>query len=377
MNLYNWVIVIILLALLLNLLNNLKLLKPLRKGRKQFRKPPLVSILVPARNESENIENCISSLAEQDYANYELIVLDDNSEDDTLFKLKKLQEKYPKLQFFSGESPPHGWTGKNFACHTLSQYAKGEWLLFTDADTVHKKYSISRALHSAIREKAKLLSIIPDIVMETIPERIFVPIIYFGLLSFLPLKLVNSSKFKKAVVALGPFMLIAAEFYRKIGGHERIKGEILDDFRLAQEVKKNGGKQIIMNGKETMTVRFYKDFIAFWNGFSKNSFGVFENPLVFLPFITACVCLYLVPYVVFLHGLVHSRFELMPFFQITLITLHSIFILFKFRINRIHMLLHPISVLLWILVVINSMRLTLLNRTLVWKDRVYNARKIE
>ncbi len=377
MNLYNYVVTIILMALLLNLLNNLKLLKPLRKSKRKLKNPPLVSVLVPARNESENIEKCIISLINQDYPNYELIVLDDNSEDDTLFKLKKLQEQHPKLQFFSGQSLPYGWTGKNFACHTLSKFAKGDWLLFTDADTVHKKYSISRAVHSAIREKTKLLSILPNILMETIPERIFVPIMYFGLLSFLPLRLVNSSKFRKAVTALGPFMLLDAEFYRKIGGHEKIKSEILDDFRLAQEVKKNGGKQVIMNGKDTMTVRFYKDFRSFWDGFSKNSFGVFENVFVFFPFIITCTCLYLIPYVIFIYSLTQSELSLMVLFQIILISLHSLFILVKFKINRMHLILHPLSVLVWILVVFNSMRLTLLNRAMVWKDRLYNPRKIE
>ncbi|OQX52023.1 MAG: hypothetical protein B5M53_09630 [Candidatus Cloacimonas sp. 4484_209] len=376
MTFYNWIITAIIFALLLNLLNNLKLIKPLRKGRKKLKNPPLVSVLVPARDESDNIEKCITSLANQDYPNYELIVLDDNSSDDTLIKLEKLKEKFPKLQYISGKSLPVGWTGKNFSCYTLSQYAKGQWLLFTDADTVHRKQSISRAVSSAIRYKAMLLSVIPDITIETIAEHIFVPIIYFGLLTFLPLRLVNSSRFSKVVIALGPFMLINADFYRKIGGHEKIKGEIVDDFRLAQEVKKNGGKQLFMNGKETVRVRFYKNFAAFWNGFSKNSFGAFDNsPLVFLPFIAVCICTYLIPYIAFTHEIINSKLELLVFFQVILITLHSIFILFKFRINRFHIILNPISIALWILVALNSMRLTLLDRTLVWKDRIYSLKK--
>ena len=376
MTLYNLIITVIIFALLLNLLNNLKLIKSLRKGRKKFKNPPLVSVLIPARDESDNIEKCITSLANQDYPNYELIVLDDNSSDDTLIKLKKLKEKFPKLQYISGKPLPAEWTGKNFACYTLSQYAKGQWLLFTDADTVHRKQSISRAVSSAIRHKAMLLSVIPDITIETFAEHIFVPIIYFGLLTFLPLRLVNSSRFSKVVIAMGPFMLINADFYRKIGGHKKIKGEILDDFRLAREVKKNGGKQLFMNGKETVRVRFYKNFAAFWNGFSKNSFGAFDNsPLVFLPFIAVCICTYLTPYIAFTHEIINSKFELLVFFQVILITLHSIFILFKFRINRLHIIFTPLSIALWILVALNSMRLTLLDRTLVWKDRIYSLKK--
>lgn len=377
MILYNSIVTIALLVILLNLLNNLKLLKPITKRKKPLEKPPLVSVLVPARNESENIEKCITSLANQDYPNFELIVLDDNSEDDTLVKLNRLKEKYPKIKIYIGEVLPEGWTGKNFACHTLSSYAHGEWLLFTDADTVHRKDSLTSSLHSVIREKAKLLSIMPDIIIKTIPEKIFTPLMHFALFSFLPLKIVNTYRYKKAVIALGPFLLINANFYRKIGGHENIKNEILDDFRLAQLVKKHGGKFVIMDGKDNVKVRFYKDFRSVWDGFSKNSFGAFENsPLILLPFLTIVYCLYLIPYFLLFNGLINLQLKLLPFFQVLLITLHTGLIALKFRIKPVLIILHPLSVLLWTLIVLNSMRLSLQNKSLVWKERLYSLRKV-
>jgi chlorobactene glucosyltransferase len=376
MTLYNMVITFFLIAILLNLLSNLKILKQLKKRRKPLAESPLVSILVPARNEEENIERCIISLMQQDYENFELIVLDDKSHDDTPLILRKLMGEFPKIKIIQGEELPQGWTGKNFACHTLSKSAKGEWLAFTDADTVHKEDSISSALHSALRERAKLVSALPNIVMKTAPEKLFSPLIYFALMSFVPLGIINTHKYEKVVIALGPFMFINAEFYRKIGGHESIKDEILDDFRLAQQVKKFGGKYSLLDGRDKITVRFYKDIGSAWVGFSKNSFGAFENqPLVLLPFLAFCVCLYIIPYVTFVRGLLHDKLLLYPFFQVLLVTLHTFLIAVRFKFNRFLIIFHPLSVSFWSLVVLNSMRLTLTNKSLAWKERHYSLRK--
>ncbi len=376
MILYNIVITFFLIAILLNLLSNLKILKQLKKRRKPLAEPPLVSILVPARNEEDNIERCIRSLVNQDYEHYELIILDDKSDDDTPLLLRQLKREFPKIKIVQGEDLPDGWTGKNFACHTLAKHAKGEWLAFTDADTVHKKDSISSALHSALRARAKLISVLPNIVMKTPPEKLFTPLIYFALMSFVPLGCINTRKFEKVVIALGPFMLINAHFYRTIGGHETIKEEILDDFRLAQQVKMNGGKYALLDGRDKITVRFYKDLRSVWVGFSKNSFGAFENqPLILLPFLAFCVCLYIIPYVAFFRGLQDDQLVLYPFFQVLLVTLHTFLIAVRFRFNRFLIIFHPLSVFLWSLIVLNSMRLTLTNKSLAWKERLYSLRK--
>lgn len=378
MILYHIVITFFLIAILLNLLSNLKILKQLRKRRKPLRDSPLVSILVPARNEEENIEPCIRSLVKQDYENFEIIVLDDKSDDDTPLLLRRLKQEFPKIRLISGEELPEGWTGKNFACHTLSKHAKGEWLAFTDADTVHRKDSISSALHSALRVRAKLISVLPKIVMKTMPEKLFTPLIYFALMSFIPLGFINTRKFEKVVIALGPFMLINAAFYRRIGGHEAIRDEILDDFRLAQQVKAHGGKYALLDGRDKITVRFYKDLRSVWIGFSKNSFGAFENqPLILLPFLAFCVCLYIIPHIAFIKGLLNDQLKLYPFFQVLLVTLHTFLIALRFRFNRFLIIFHPLSVFLWALIVLNSMRLTLTDKSLAWKERHYSLRKAQ
>jgi len=369
---YNIIITVVLMAILMNLLNNLSVLRTLKKGKTILKEPPSVSVLVPARNESGNIEKCIISLLNQDYPNFEIIVLDDNSLDDTFLKLQKIKEKYPHLKVYSNEVLLEGWTGKNFACYTLSRYANGDWLLFTDADTVHSRDSISSSMEAIIEEKAELLSLMPDLVMKTVSEKLFMPLVHFALLSFLPLGIMNSFKDPRAVIAMGPFMLINAKFYRKIGGHEKIKDEIIDDFRLTQEVKRNGGKVVFVDGIDMVSLRFYTNFRDLWNGFSKNAFAAFDNsPLILLIFLSMNFFLYILPCFLFLSGVLRFQLTLFPSVQILLITLHRYILSLRFRINLWLILLHPAALLFGFLIALNSMQLTLLNRAVFWKERIY------
>ena len=220
---YNIIITVVLMAILMNLLNNLSILKTLKKGKTILKEPPPVSVLVPARNESGNIEKCIISLLNQDYPNFEIIVLDDNSLDDTFLKLQKIKEKYPHLNIYSNEVLLEGWTGKNFACHTLSRYANGDWLLFTDADTVHSRDSISSSVEAIIEEKAELLSLMPDLVMKTVSEKLFMPLVHFALLSFLPLGIMNSFKDPRAVIALDLLCLLTLNFIERLEVMKRLR----------------------------------------------------------------------------------------------------------------------------------------------------------
>ncbi|MEO0293565.1 MAG: glycosyltransferase [candidate division WOR-3 bacterium] len=372
MRVYNFVVTGLLLVILINLLNNLRLLKSFKGSNKRNKKMPFVSVLIPARNESGNIEKCVLSILEQDYPNFEVMVFNDNSLDDTLMKLERIKEKYPQLKIYTNDFLPPGWTGKNFACHFLSKYAKGEWLLFTDADTVHSQDSISLAVNSAIEEKADLLSIMPDLVMGTLSEKLFIPLVHFAFFSFIPLGLMNSIKNPNVVIALGPFMLINSKFYRKIGGHEKIKDKIVDDLELAKEVKRNGGKVVFMDGREKVSLRFYDNFKDLWNGFSKNSFGAFNNSIIaFLLFISFILSLYLFPIFSFVLGIVRFKLGFFSTIQFFLILLHRYFLSARFKINYWLIFLHPFALIFALLIALNSMRLTLLNKAVTWKGRIY------
>lgn len=138
-------ILIFIVLLFLNMLQNLKMLRRQEKVR-QKEPFPSISILIPARNEERNIRRCVGSLLKQNYPNFEIIVLDDDSSDRTAEIVVKLSRNYERIGIVKGEKLPPGWNGKNWACHQLSGLAKGEWFLFTDADTTHKPHSVPEAL---------------------------------------------------------------------------------------------------------------------------------------------------------------------------------------------------------------------------------------
>src|SRR5437762_8479937 len=142
--------------------------------------PPLVSIMVPARDEERNITACVESLLRQDYPNWELRVLDDHSADATGQIVRELFEGHSgkqRIQLVSSEILPDGWIGKNWACHQLSQKARGEYLFFTDADTRHAPGTVTAAVAFAQRHRADLVSAWPQMITETLGEKLIIPII--------------------------------------------------------------------------------------------------------------------------------------------------------------------------------------------------------
>ena len=140
---------------------------------------PFISVLIPARNEERSIKKCAESLLKQDYPRFEVLVLDDNSEDRTFEILKELESKYSNLRIIKGKPLEEGWTGKNFACHQLYKESKGEYILFTDADTEHFEGSLRNSITRATDRKADLYSLIPVMTLKTFSERYIMPGIHF------------------------------------------------------------------------------------------------------------------------------------------------------------------------------------------------------
>src|SRR5688572_28123206 len=190
MTLYQFFIVVILMLMLANVLANLAVFEGLRQVAPPS-EGPLVSVLVPARNEERNIEECIRSLLLQDYPSYELIVLDDHSSDRTAEIAERLinQVRNPRVtaRLLHGGTLPDDWTGKNWACHQLAEAANGEFLWFTDADTAHAPGTISAAVDYACRKNAGLVSAWPKQLTGSLGEKLIVPVIILIGLAFCPL----------------------------------------------------------------------------------------------------------------------------------------------------------------------------------------------
>jgi len=361
----------VLLLLLWNMLQNLKMLKDRESLR--LKKPlPLISVLLPARNEEKNIKRCVCSLLKQNYSLLEIIVLDDNSNDRTFEIAKELSQRDKKIQIIRGEKLPSGWNGKNWACHQLSQKAKGEWLLFTDADTIHKPHSISTALAAAQNSHSVFVTCVPGLIAKTWSEKLYMSIIHFAFVALLPFKLINYSKNSRIPVGIGPFMLIKKDFYFSCGGYEVLKKEIVDDMALAKVVMENGGKISVIDGTKFMDVRFYTSFKEVWNGFSKNSYeAIGGHPHYVAGIFFVCYFLFIYPYLAFWGAIESHQNYSFPLCQIIVISLIKLILALRFNTSILYGLLHPLSVIFALLILLNSLRLSIFKKRFEWKERLY------
>ena len=184
----------ILLLILVNLILNLIYLKSPSLDSKMPKNAPMVSVLIPARNEEDKIAQCLETLLRQDYLAYEILVLDDESTDSTAGIVKQFAAKDNRLRIISGLPLPDGWSGKNYACHQLAEEAKGEWLLFVDADTTHAPNMLSSVMSLALQMNISLLSGFPRQIADSPVMKIFTPTWYFILMTWCPLWWMQQSK---------------------------------------------------------------------------------------------------------------------------------------------------------------------------------------
>src|SRR3972149_5429710 len=236
-----------------------------------------ISIIVPMRNEEKNVERCITSLMNQNYPRYEVIAVDDMSTDNTPTILEDLSKKYPNLRLVRGSSPPQGWVGKTYALWQGVRLAKGDWLLFIDADTYSNPYTLKAVVYYAGKHKVDMLSLFPFQELYTFWERVIQPIIFVSIASALPHDKINNPNLKEAF-AIGQFILIRRKVYEAVGGHESIRDRIVEDVALAKLVKGKGYSLRIAGGRSLIKTRMYTSLHEIWEGWTKNLFlGIEKN----------------------------------------------------------------------------------------------------
>jgi chlorobactene glucosyltransferase len=267
--LYQVIIAAGLVGFMLNLILNLRSLKTPRRDSKIPEPAPLVSILVPARDEEENIESCLESLRKQDYPNFEIIVLDDNSVDNTVSIVDRMAVKDSRIQLIRGEPLPEGWAGKPFACYQLAKKARGSWLLFVDADTTHAPHMLRGVLSLALKLKTSMLSGFPRQLANSLPQKVAIPVLYFVIMSWVPLWWLHRSRQPRPSVAIGQLLLFPREEYWRIGGHKVVKSKILEDVWLGVEINRHGGRHIAIDLSPVVSCNMYRSVGAMWEGFIK------------------------------------------------------------------------------------------------------------
>jgi chlorobactene glucosyltransferase len=238
---------------------------------------PPVAVFVPARNEERSIERCVASLLAQDYPRDRLVVyaVDDRSTDRTPAILECLAASDARLRVLHGAPLPDGWMGKCWALHQAAQQAApaARYLLFTDADTVHSPAMLSTVVRAAEADADDLLSLGPDQELGSPAERILLPgILGVIMAAYGSIDEVNDPGRPDVAKAVGQFLLFRAEAYRAIGGHEAVRGEIVEDFALARLVKRRGYRLRLADGRGLVRTRMYTSAREIWDGFSKNAF---------------------------------------------------------------------------------------------------------
>lgn len=234
---------------------------------------PQLSVIVPARNEEASLRACLESLVSQSGLEFEIIVVNDHSTDRT----REIAESFQKVRAVEAGPLLAGWTGKNNAVSTGVREAKGEWLLFTDADTIHLPGSLARALNEAKEHNADLLSYSPEQIAVTFWEMAILPVVFAELAHQYPPSKVSDPKSPDAA-ANGQFLLVRREVYAAIGGHAAVATDILEDVALARLVKSSGYKLRFRYASDAVRTRMYRNFAQLREGWTKNLALLFPKP---------------------------------------------------------------------------------------------------
>ncbi len=348
---------------------------------------PLISVLIPARDEEQSIERCVRSLVTQTYERLEILVLDDHSSDATPTIVQGIIDELPieqknRLRLLHGAELPAGWGGKNFACHQLSQQASGDYLFFTDADTTHDPKMVSSVLTNMQNHNVSLLTAHPDYELASLGERLIVPLLTFTIMTLLPVALIPRRPEPSLATGNGQLLCFERLAYKAIGGHASVKNRILEDVLLARAVKTAGYRMLYVDAQDLVRCRMYHSFNEVWSGFSKNLFALYSyalpfalialllNILLFIapPLLVTAALLFPLPAAVLLLALASYSLAVLMRLLLTLRFVHT-----QRGLMLLLCFLHPISIALECLILLNSIRWHYRKKGTVWKGRQYST----
>ncbi len=337
----------------------------------------LVSVIIPARNESVVIATVVTSVLASVYQPIEVLVVDDRSSDDTAARVGELARRDPRLRLVPGIELPPGWYGKPWACLQGYRAARGELLLFTDADTRHAPELLGRAVGALRETSADLLTIAPRQRCETFWERIVMPQIWLLLgVRYHPAR-VNHSRRLRDVIANGQFILMSRGSYEAVGTHETVRGEVAEDLALAQAVVRRGGRLHFAFAERLMETRMYQGLGALVEGWSKNVYlggrrSFPEEPVLraLVPVMLALAfCFWLAPPAALLFGLLAGAPAHAAIVATGLGALFWCLICFGMQIPAIYGLGYPLGAAVALYIAARS---TLRGRRrVVWRGRTY------
>lgn len=257
---------------------------------------PLLSVLIPARDEAANISDCVRASLTEPSPRIEVLMLDDQSRDGTTELALTAAAGDCRFRALQGGTLPAGWTGKSHACSQLAAAARGEWYLFLDADARLGGEALAKALDTAIAQGNGLVTGFPRQETSSWLEKLVVPLMGFTIACHLPIRLVRESKNPRFVAAHGAFLLIHRDTYAAIGGHAAFAGHLVDDMQLARAVKASGAPVTLADISDHVSMRMYRDASGVWNGYKKNIFaGVGRSTILLGGLLAAYLSMYVLP----------------------------------------------------------------------------------
>tara|TARA_B100000929_G_scaffold157973_1_gene125082 strand:- start:7336 stop:8547 length:1212 start_codon:yes stop_codon:yes gene_type:complete len=289
---------------------------------------PKVSIILPARNEEKFVGRCLESFVKQDYANYEVVAVDDSSDDDTWKIIEKYAKNNENVIPVKANVKPDGWMGKNWACMEGFKKATGDLLLFTDADTTYSKSVLSLAVAHLLSEKLDVLTVIPRLICIDNITKITLPMLSTFLHSRYSALNVNNPK-KGIGYFFGSFFIIRKDIYQKIGTHEKVKQEIVEDGALGKITKESGFALKMVRGEHLLDALYSRSPKEMWNGLQRLMVPLYHQNKSYAVGVFFAVLFILfmpVPFLIYSAIFIESGISFIPLFISAVLSTVTIFI---------------------------------------------------
>jgi glycosyltransferase involved in cell wall biosynthesis len=337
---------------------------------------PMVSVCIPARNEEANIEACVRSvLANVDVA-VEVLVYDDQSTDATPAILARLVAEDARVRVVPTQPLPQGWNGKQWGCERMGQAARGQWVLFTDADVRFERDCVARTLARAESLGADQLSTVPRQVTGSWAEHAVIPLISFVLLSYLPMARMRATTSPAASGACGQFILARRDAWLASGGHAAFRASMHDGIKMPRAFRRAGFRTDLFDGTDLVQCRMYRGLGQVWRGFAKNAYEGLGSPVLLLFVTLLHGCAVLLPWLTLALGLAGVAMATwVPWVAALTIVAgfaQRIVLARRFAHAWASVALHPVGILMLTVIQWHSLWLHLTGRR-AWKGRTAGA----
>ncbi len=354
---------------------NLQQFLPASKDRsllEQARSQPL-SVLIPARNEEASIRNALASILQSDHPEFEIIVMDDASEDRTAEVVGQVAATDPRVRLVQSPGLPEGWNGKQNACWGLAGHARYGLLLFLDADVRLSRDALTRIVAEQMLRQAPLISGFPHQETETWSEKLLIPLMHYVLLGFLPIDQMRASPQPGFAAGCGQLFLAHRETYFQVGGHSAIASSRHDGIKLPKAFRMAGHKTDLFDATDLASCRMYQTLVQVIRGLLKNATEGIANPRLIVPFTVLLLGSSVLPLALLGLSLVGSSDSITILLLIAATALSwypRIANGIRFRQSWLGVLLHPVSVLWFTLLQWIALGMALLKVRTAWRGRV-------